>query len=223
MHFIVPIVLVSLQLVHTLPLSQYLWQQNAQLTKRIRAHPFITEMESGTLNKAKYDNYIYQDNLYLNYYSRAFAVIAAKTTNNTQYNILMNMAGMSLTEHDTKNKTWDDSDMNDVNVKYTSLFTAAAWQKDPLSGLISLTPCGVLYGYLGREMAKNVTKQNPFYEWISLYNSTQYHRDITTVEGLVDLWGRNVDQQALHKLKFLYNAAMQYEYEFFDIAYHWSS
>jgi hypothetical protein len=86
-------------------LSQYLWEQNSQLVKRIRNHPFITEMEHGTLALNKYKKYLEQDNLYLDAYSRAFAVASAKTTNNTHYNILIRLAGDALKEHnnlDTK-------------------------------------------------------------------------------------------------------------------------
>jgi thiaminase/transcriptional activator TenA len=203
--------------VSSLPLSQYLWRRNSQLVEKIRSHPFVKEIESGTLDKTKYDNYIYQDNLYLNYYARAFLVIAAKTKNNTEYNILMQNAGSSLEEHDQKNKTWDETKMNSVNLKYTNFFTAAAWQQDQLSALVSLTPCGRLYAYLGRELAKNVKKDNPFYDWIVIYNSTEFHNDVSNMEGLVDNWGLSVRDSS--KLEFMYATAMHYEFEFFDVAY----
>jgi thiaminase len=84
-----------------------------------------------------------------------------------------------------------------------------------------MSPCSILYGYLGIELAKSVTKENPYYEWISFYNSSKYQEEVKVLDSLVNYWGDGitVENPVMNTLMNLYTTAMQYEYEFFDIVY----
>ncbi len=58
--------------------SEWAWQETEALRQRILDLPFNRELANGTLTQERFQFYMIQDALYLEQYSRALAVAAAK-------------------------------------------------------------------------------------------------------------------------------------------------
>lgn len=198
--------------------SQQLFIRNKHLVDKILVHPFLQQLKLGTLQKETFLYYLQQDDIYLDAYARAYLIAAAKTQNNTDYNVLYDLAGGALDEkHQTSSK---HGSANAVTIKYMNLFTATAWQRDFVWTSVVLCPCMRLYAYLGRELANKVTVTIPkeYLQWIQYYNSTAFHTSTSKLESLIDKYITN--EALLQQAQDLYDLAMQYEFEFFDTCYH---
>ncbi len=58
--------------------SEWAWRETEALRQRILELPFNKELANGTLTRERFQFYMIQDALYLEQYSRALAVAAAK-------------------------------------------------------------------------------------------------------------------------------------------------
>ena len=58
--------------------SDEAWERTARLREAIHRLPFNAELAAGSLARDRFQSYIIQDSLYLNRFSRALAIAAAK-------------------------------------------------------------------------------------------------------------------------------------------------
>ncbi|KAL0477663.1 thiamine biosynthesis multifunctional protein [Acrasis kona] len=212
-HALLFIALFVLRLSTQISVTDRLWRNNEGTIKAILNHSFVQGMASGDLKKKNYDYYTDQDMMYLSYYSRASALAGVKTTNNSHFKSFLRIAQSTIVEREqVKNKT----SMNPANIKYTEFLTSTARNMDPFYTAVAIAPCGVLYGYLGRELAKIASPTTKYMEWITLYNSTDFETEVKVIEDLINDNNTPVVTDVVNKL---YETAMKYEYEFFDAAY----
>ena len=59
--------------------TEHLWQQSKCIYHAILDHPFNVELAQGTLATGRFEYYVQQDSLYLRDYTRALALLVAKS------------------------------------------------------------------------------------------------------------------------------------------------
>lgn len=187
---------------------------------------FISQMADGTLPEEVFRRYLFQDNLYLTKYSRAFAVLAARSEVTDEFVWLVNMSGNYLHEHGRHagpgagaSSAEFDRYASPVTTAYTSLLLQAAWAETSVLGFAAVLPCQRLYDWLFAELkaTRPIADSNPYKAFIDQYADPSNHAATTALETFLERHAaRGLPADLEEQAHMNYNTAMRYEAEFFD-------
>lgn len=207
-------------------LGDRLFSNSLPFAKKSLHGSFIEQMIAGTLPQKAFHEYLYQDNLYLSKYSRAFAVLAARAESTDELAWLLNRSLEYLHEHGSgANTALQESEFEKnarpVTVAYTSFFLQAAWGESAILAYASLLPCQRLYDWLFSTIkaTRHIADDNPYKEFIYQYADPKNHDVTKTLEQFLERYVEiGIPQQTLERAQYHYDTAMKYEAEFFDQA-----
>ncbi len=129
-------------------------------------HPFIIELQQGTLDIEKFKNYIVQDSIYLKEYARVYALgmYKSKTLKEIQ-NFYSILSFVNADETSTRlkylkewNITQEDIEVAEVkkeNKEYIDFMMKIAEECEVPEILMATLPCMFSYCYIGKELIKN--------------------------------------------------------------------
>lgn len=199
-------------------LHETLWQQNTKLADACLYHPFVRGLGDGTLDPDAFRRYVAQDAFFLNAFARAYALAAAHSQDEETLNALCELMNGVLEELKLHASYAKELKIKLEGVRpypqvkaYTDFLLALAWQNGPGETLAAMTPCMQLYGFLGTELAKTVTANNPYQDWIDTYSGSDFGALITQLESLLDSMADDSPT-----VKDAYAYAMQCEVNFFS-------
>ncbi|MGE3909172.1 MAG: TenA family protein [Chloroflexota bacterium] len=206
--------------------TDQLWREAEPTWRAIQAHPFLTQLQAGTLPIETFQYYVTQDYHYLEAFGRSVAIALAKApTSELMARIarrvmtpierplherLFTMAGIS-------HKTAAVAPVSPTNLAYQNHMVATAARGTLGETAAALLPCPWTYHALGDVV---VAVDHPVYgEWARFYSegllaeSCRAWREL--VDGEVDEGGprtREAMRRAFHQ-------SMRYEWMFWDMAY----
>lgn len=199
-------------------LHDILWQQNKPLVEACLDHPFVRGLGDGSLDPEAFRRYVAQDAFFLGAFARAYALAVARSPDTetlTAFCELLNGVVRELQLHAGYAK---DLNIDLVNVRpypqvkaYTDFLLAIAWGSPPAEIIAAMTPCMRLYAYLGTMLAKTVTANNPYRQWIDTYSGADFQALVTHLESLLDAMA---DDTPATREAYAY--AMQCELNFFS-------
>lgn len=203
--------------------TRKLWLSSTDIVENILSHPFLKELQEGTLREDSFRFYILQDYLYLKDFGKALLVIASKTDSMKVRDMIMDHVRNSLAEekqlHTYYVNTWGEDpekvEKSPVTQAYTDMVVRSAYE-DPLPvSLSAVLPCYWIYMVVGRQLQGS---PNPLYDrWIKAYSGGAYSRAVQEmIDALeaVEASARD-ERKALHRFR----TASIYEYMFWDCAY----
>lgn len=198
-------------------LHSILWRHNIALADACLDHPFVRGLGDGRLDPEAFRRYVAQDAFFLNAFARAYALAAGRSLDNATLAAFCELLNGVLSElqlHAAYAKSLN-IDLEGVRpypaVKaYTDFLLAMAWGGRPGEIIAAMTPCMRLYAYIGTMLAKAVTPNNPYQEWIDTYSSADFQALVTHLESLLDTM---VDDSPATREAYAY--AMQCELNFF--------
>ncbi len=202
-----------------LPLHESLWQQNLDLARACRSHPFIRGLADGTLDPQVFRRYVAQDAFFLRAFMGAYALAAAKCSHQLElvrrFHRLMGGVLDELELHasfaEALSIDLDAVEPSPAASAYTDFLTRTAWTDAVDEIVAAMTPCMRLYRYLGQEMAGADHANNPYRDWVETYSSTGFGELVKDLEAIVDELG--VDNNAVRRN---YRYAMRCELDFFS-------
>ncbi|AFZ29585.1 thiaminase;4-amino-5-aminomethyl-2-methylpyrimidine deaminase [Gloeocapsa sp. PCC 7428] len=201
--------------------SAQLWQANQDLAQACLEHPFVQGIGNGTLARHKFAFYVGQDAFFLEAFARAYSIAAAKSPDWEGFSIFHNLANGVLEElrlHESYAAAWGvnlrDVEPQPATRRYTDFLLATAWGSDV--GLIAaaMSPCMVLYGFLGQQLAQNGIAEHSYSEWIRTYSGSEFDQLAAQLESLCD---RYTSTTPLAQSTYRY--AMLCERDFFQAAW----
>jgi thiaminase/transcriptional activator TenA len=205
--------------------------RTADLRAAIAALPFNRELAAGSLARERFQHYIVQDALYLGQFSRALAIAAAKAPDTT---ILQSFAQSALgavaVEHALHERylrafgldptTLATAEPAPDCLAYTSYLLAAAYH-EPWEVLVAaLLPCFWIYWDVGCAIAGKAAADNPYRAWIDTYAAPHFGEAVERVIAIADHGADAAGPAARGKMLAAFTRATQYEYLFWDGAYH---
>ncbi|MDZ7728044.1 MAG: hypothetical protein U5Q44_07540 [Dehalococcoidia bacterium] len=114
--------------------------------------------------------------------------------------------------------TWPSVDPAQATLDYTNFLVGTGLSSKATLGetLAALTPCMRLYAFLGQSLAQEKPRPaEPLYaEWVDTYASEDFEGLASTLERLLDRYGRGSDRERQN-----YQRAMELEHAFFDAAW----
>ncbi|KAF8643556.1 hypothetical protein AX16_008944 [Volvariella volvacea WC 439] len=175
------------------PLTQYLIGSNRKAWKAYVEHDFVRLLGKGTLPKEYFVRFIKQDYHYLRYYSRAYALLAAKSptfkeievATQTILNVLQEIkthkqfcAQFGVSEEELE-RTPEEAQ----TVAYGAYIMDVGLQGDTTKLLMALLACLLGYGEVGLWIQKEAQQpdtwvkfieDNPYLRWMQDYSGEHY-------------------------------------------------
>ncbi|WP_323009431.1 thiaminase II [Paracoccus sp. (in: a-proteobacteria)] len=160
-------------------------------------HPFVEGLRDGTLPQSCFLTYLVQDYLFLQNFSRAWALAVVKAGD------LDEMRACSATVHTLLDhemglhvQTCARAGMGPevlanaqeavTNIAYTRYVLEAGYSGDFLDLLAALMPCVLGYGEIGLRLAQEAAPDTPYREWIDTYAGAEYQAACHSAGTLLD-------------------------------------
>jgi thiaminase/transcriptional activator TenA len=184
------------------------------------AHPFVSRLGDGSLDREIFAGYVAQDAFFLESFARAYALALARSSDTPTLLALAGLIGGVSEElglHASYAARWG-IDMSDVEpasatLAYTEFLLATAATGGLGMVFAAMTPCMRLYAWLGSTLDESAAGQ--YAQWVQTYADPSF-------EQLASLLERLLDEQADESpaVRAAYRRAMRLELAFFDAALH---
>jgi thiaminase/transcriptional activator TenA len=211
--------------------AQRLREVAAPVWAKILIHPYLQELKAGTLPRETFRFYVQQDWLYLQEFTRAAAVIAARCTDVELMTTLLAWVEplVTMEYHFHKKHAQElnldfnhvDWEMNEANWAYTRHMLAAAHSGSTAEALAALLPCPCVYTFVGKELSRDDSPDPLYAEWIEFYSpGTDEERPrVVAIEQMYDSVAAKADAETLARCERNYLISSRYEWWFWDTAY----
>ena len=208
--------------------TQEAWSGASGIYARIIGHPFINELAAGTLDSARFNRYIAQDELYLGNYGRQMLAFASMVDDADRRVMFEDFAHAGLEGERAMHElligrfgTDLKEDASPVTVAYNTHTEAALASGRRELALAALLPCMWVYNEVGRYIVSIADIDgNPYSEWISEYADDEFTEGVRAVLEMADGYAEATDDATRRKMTRLFVEATQFEYDFWDYGYY---
>ncbi len=196
-------------------------------------HPFVQALGDGSLARAKFQNFLIQDYLFLIQYARAYALLAYKQDNPADMQAALGTA-MFLLNGELKLHVkycagWgiDEAAMAAAPeslelLAYTRFVLECGQSGDALDLLVALAPCIVGYAEIGAQLAAQSVADNPYQDWIDTYVGPEYRASVNQAITGIDALGQRRGAAARYSaLLKIFRTATQLEAAFWNTGWHY--
>ena len=157
------------------------WAETAALRDAILDLPFNRELAAGTLSQERFQFYMIQDALYLEQYSRALSIAAAKAPDPEAMQRFAHAAEEALVVERALHGGFFEKfgiDPNEAAAAepsptcygYTNFLLSAAHIGAYEELVAAILPCFWIYWDVGNHIAKESVADNPYQAWIDTYS-----------------------------------------------------
>lgn len=203
------------------------WSGASGIYARIIGHPFIKELASGTLDSARFNRYIAQDEVYLGNYGRQMLSFASMIDDAAEREMFNGFAKAGLEGERAMHAlligrfgTELEVSASPVTAAYNAHTEAALATGRPELALAALLPCMWVYNEVGLHIVSIAeTDGNPYREWIAEYADEEFTQGVKEVLRLADRYAAGADDGVRREMTRLFVEATQFEYDFWDYAY----
>ena len=160
-------------------------------------HAFVKNIGNGNLDRNLYIKYLKQDYIFLINFSKAWALLAAKSNSvnemriaSATLNALVNEEiqlhiGTCKAEGITEEQLYQtEEELN--NLAYTRFVLETGYSSGFLELLVALSPCVFGYGEIGLYLKSISKNDNPYINWIDTYCSREYQEVCINIGNLLD-------------------------------------
>jgi len=208
-----------------------LWEANRDIYQEIIRHPFIQELQAGTLDRKAFAFYLVQDAHYLRDFAEALRAIAAKAPKREWAEMLKAHAAQAEQEevslHDRILKAYGIPPEEQKRMEpapeayaYTRFLLATAYARPFAESLAAVLPCYWIYWEVGKELQKRGSKEPSYQQWIDAYASEEYGKTVNAVLAVMNEVAAAAPPETLARLREHYRRSSRYEWMFWDSAYH---
>lgn len=216
--------------------TDHLWDRTKVLRSAIDELEFLRHLGEGTLPLEVFRTYIEQDSLYLTGYSKALAILAAKSpdpqTAAFWATSSANAAAVESAMHDQMltggalPPRQGDAEHSQTCLAYVSFLIAAAATESYAVAAAAALPCFWIYADVGRGLAESAAKviatdpAHPYAQWVSTYGAAEFQQSAATARSLVDAAADSASEQERAAMEKAFVLAVRYELMFWDTALH---
>ena len=206
--------------------SEQLWQLATPTWEAITRHPFLRELEAGTLPMEKFSYYIVQDFHYLAGFGRCAAAALSEAQDTETARRLLRRVTTPV-ERPLHGKLFDAMgvSMDDVgrsqpaptNVSYQNHMEVAMRVGGMACGVAALLPCPRIYHEVGKILSE---PEDPVFKiWHSTYSEGLLEESTRAWSELLDDLAAAAGPELLEQMTAAYLTSAQYEHMFWTMAY----
>jgi thiaminase/transcriptional activator TenA len=213
------------------PFSQKLRRRAEPIWRAIHAHPFLDELQAGTLPMDRFVYFILQDYIYLLDFAQVLCLGGAKSADLETLEIFARHALIAVEVERTfhasfgkslglSRKELDWTPKGPVTEAYTKHLQAVARGGSLVEIVAAVLPCYWIYGEVGRRLYRKRPRKPAIYrEWIETYASEEYWKPVREQIRLMDQFGQAARAQNKKVLSDHFVLSSRYELLFWDQAY----
>ncbi len=211
--------------------SQVLLEAGAAAWNRAIGHPMVRAIGEGSLPHETFRGYFEQNLLYLWDYSRAIALIIAKSPDRQAIVTLTGFLGRIVDQEIPANLRFLErlggnpeslggtGSMLPTTYAYTRHLLSVCALGDCAEGLTAVLPCQWSYGELARPLMDR-TPEDPIYvDWIGMFGNAEYESIVAESTGLLDRLTDPGDTNRMDVLAEIFERSTSFEVAFWDMAY----
>ena len=195
-------------------------------------HPFVKGIETGKLDPEKFRHYIIQDYLYLNEYTKVFAlgVSKAKSLKTMQLcaSIIEAIANVEMDIHkgymgrfNVSQEELDSAKRELENISYTSYMLRVAYDEGEAEILAAILSCALSY----EDIAKAIVRNNPeavnhelYGDWVKCYSGEEYCSANRVLVSALEEAVQGYSDSQLEHIAEIFRTCSLYEMGFWDMA-----
>lgn len=211
--------------------SQQLRQEVDHIWEASFHHPFIKELGEGALPIECFRYYVMQDAYYLSHFARIQSLGATKADSfDTTNRMVAHAQGTyeaELALHRQFSKQLGITEEEQKNFKpsptayaYTSHMYRAAYQGHLGDIIAAILPCYWLYYEIGERLQACKPEEAIYQEWIGAYGGDWFRTLVEEQIERLDEIAETVTASDLERMKEHFVISSQYEYGFWEMAYH---
>jgi thiaminase/transcriptional activator TenA len=210
--------------------SAELWSGIDEIYQAILAHPFLTGLTDGSLERPVFQFYIVQDAHYLREYARALSIAAARAP--TEHDIAMfngHAAGAVEVERSLHDSFFADFGLSaediartpvaPTNLAYTSYLLATAYGGSFSELLGAVLPCYWIYWEVGKTLGERGSTDPLYLRWIETYGGEEFGEIVQAVLALTDRLGPELSPAERERAARHFATTGRYEWMFWEMGY----
>lgn len=203
------------------------WQKALPIYNQILDHPFIKELAAGTLETARFDRYLAQDEVYIGNYGRQMFELAELITEPEAHAMFVEFAkegieGEKLMHALLIDRFGIDTQVlpSPVTADYNEHTQAAIGTGSKAVGLAAMLPCMWVYNEVGQHILRIASVEgNPYREWIQEYGNEAFTEGVNAVLKLADSYAAEASEAVRERMTQEFIDATRFEYYFWDYGY----
>jgi len=210
------------------PTTTRMWERSADTFEAILAHPFLTELASGELDRQRFAYYVAQDAHYLRGYAKALSLLAGRAGDEdttamfaghaaNAVAVEQSMHAAALTEMGLDPKRPPEPAPS--TVAYCSYLLATTHTGSFLEAVSAVLPCYWIYWEVGRALGEHSCPDPLYADWIATYGGAEFEAVVRPVLRLTDRIGADASPAERAEAGERYAMAARYEWMFWDAAY----
>ena len=208
------------------PFSDHLWQLAQPVWNAIERHPFLAELEAGTLPIQKFRYYIIQDYHYLGGFGRsAAAALSAAPDTETARRLLRRVT--TPVERPLHTRLFDalditaddisDTPPSPTNLAYQNHMEVEMRVGGMACGVAALLPCPRIYHEVGKILSE---PDHPVFSiWQSTYSEGLLEESTRAWSDLLDDLAQTAGPALRDRMTAAYLTSARYEHMFWTMAY----
>lgn len=199
-------------------------------------HPFVLGIQDGTLEREKFKYYIIQDYLYLEEYTKVFALGIAKAKSPetihlfSKYVTLLTEGEMDIHRGYMGRFAVTQDELENTpraldNLSYTSYMLRVAYEEGEAEILAAILSCAYSYEVIAKNIVINdpAAQEHPFYgDWVKGYTDLSYSQSNTALMNTLDRLTAGYTEEQLQHLTDIFVACSRYELAFWELAWNMS-
>jgi thiaminase/transcriptional activator TenA len=211
--------------------SESLRSQARPIWRAIERHPFLVELQAGTLPLERFTYFILQDYLYLLDFAQVLCVAAGKADDFPTLELLARHALLAVeVERDfhagfgktlgLSPRELEKTPKAPVTEAYTRHLQAIGRRGSLGEVTAALLPCYWIYGLVGKRLRRGGARKPAVYrKWVETYASEAYWKAVREQIRLVDRLGKEAGPRERRLMRHHFLLSSRYEYLFWDQAY----
>lgn len=208
-----------------------MWEAIGPTFDQVVGHPFVKELQDGTLSREVFARFIVQDSLYLREYGPCLAMCAARVEARADSMFFAASSkqvvetedalhGGLMAELGIDERSLASALPSPTTVAYTNWERRACWSGTLHEAVGSVLPCYWFYADLGAYLAERGGSRDPSYQaWIDNYAAEAF---TSASQAALDICTRIGDRLPESKRASMIDAVVmsaRYEWMFWDSAY----
>lgn len=206
------------------------WAETRALRDAILELPFNRELAEGALSQERFQFYMVQDALYLEQYSRALSIAAAKAPVPEAMQCFAHAAEEALVVERALHGGFFEkfgvdpaeaaaAEPSPTCYGYTNFLLSVAHVASYEELVAAILPCFWIYWDVGNHIAKDAGAGNPYQAWIDTYSDPGFGEAVEAVIVITDRAASKSTDERQEAMLRAFRRSTQYEWMFWDSAY----
>lgn len=192
-------------------------------------HPFITELQAGTLSPAAFRYYLLQDRYYLEHFGKLYQLIAQQTTDpEVKALMIENAENLLLGEVAIREGFFQELQITEEEITATPVAPTAyhyvshmyrqLTEGTTAAAVAGMLPCAWLYQEIGCRLVAEGSPQPLYQRWIETYAGEEAAAHIQREREILDRLYETADEMEKAQMIDAFLISSQMEYLFWEMA-----